>query len=74
MTQMLRVNEPARELGVSEAWLRRAEGRKKIPKAHRDMNGWRVYSQEDIASLRKVLFPSSPAFDGTQESGHAPQG
>lgn len=51
----IRVYEVARELGVSESWLRRAEGRGRIPKARRDMNGWRIYSQADIAALRLVL-------------------
>lgn len=60
MTKLLLVNEAARELGVSEAWLRRAEGRVGVPKAHRDINGWRVYSQEDIAALRAVLLPTAP--------------
>jgi hypothetical protein len=57
MAKMLRVNEAARELGVSEAWLRRAERRGRIPHARRDMNGWRVYADEDIVALRGVLFP-----------------
>ena len=54
---LMRVNEVARELQVSESWLRRAEGRGRIPKARRDMNGWRVYSESDIAVLRLVLAP-----------------
>jgi len=57
---MLRVNQAARELGVSEAWLRRADGRIGVPKARRDINGWRVYSWEDIAALRAVLLPTAP--------------
>ena len=51
------MNEVARELQVSESWLRRAEGRGRIPKARRDMNGWRAYSQDDIAALREILIP-----------------
>jgi DNA-binding transcriptional MerR regulator len=58
---LMKVNEAARELGVSEAWLRRAEGRGRIPMARRDINGWRVYSEEDIAALRAVLVPTLPA-------------
>ena len=57
--KLLRVNEVARELGISEAWLRRAEQRGRIPKARRDMNGWRVYTEADIASLRQILFPAN---------------
>jgi DNA-binding transcriptional MerR regulator len=41
---MLRVNEAARELGVSESWLRRADKGGRIPKARRDINGWRLYT------------------------------
>ncbi|MBI4201205.1 MAG: MerR family transcriptional regulator [Chloroflexi bacterium] len=60
MSKLLIVNEAARELGVSEAWLRRAEGRVGIPKARRNINGWRVYTVEDIAALRTVLSPKVP--------------
>lgn len=55
--KLLRVNEAARELGVSESWLRRAEGRLGVPKAKRNINGWRVYSPEDIAGLQALLSP-----------------
>ena len=55
----MRVDEVARELQVSESWLRRAEGRGRIPKARRDMNGWRIYSQADIAVLRPMLVPAA---------------
>lgn len=53
--QILRVNEAARELGCSETFLRRAEQHGKIPKARRDINGWRVYSLEDINKLKELL-------------------
>ncbi len=56
--RLLRVNEVARELGVSESWLRRAEQAGRIPRARRDMNGWRVYSDDDIAKLRELLVPT----------------
>ena len=59
--KLLRVNEAARELGISEAWLSRAEQRGRIPRARRDVNGWRVYTEEDISTLRRVLFPNLPA-------------
>ena len=57
--KLMRVNEAARELGISEAWLRRAERRGRIPKARRDVNGWRIYTKEDLETLRHVLFPHS---------------
>ena len=65
--KMLRVNEAARELGISEAWLRRAEERGRIPKARRDINGWRIYTEEDVANLREVLFPPTPLTARSEE-------
>ena len=58
VAQLIRVNQAARELGISESWLRRAEQRGRIPKARRDLNGWRVYTEADIAALQDVLVPS----------------
>lgn len=56
----MKVNEAARALDVSETWLRRAESRGIIPKARRDFNGWRVYTQEDIDSLRRMVESNNP--------------
>jgi len=53
-----RVNQVARELGVSESWLRRGGQQGRIPKARRDLNNWRVYSEQDITDLRDALLPS----------------
>lgn len=53
------VSKVARELGRSERWLRQAEGKGKIPKARRDFNGWRVYTEEDIEGLRSLLIPKN---------------
>ena len=61
-----RVNSAARELGISEAWLRRAEQRGRIPRARRDPNGWRVYTEEDIATLRRILIPPRPEVSGVE--------
>lgn len=44
MKNTFRVSEVARELQPSERWLREAEKKGKIPKAKRDLNGWRVYT------------------------------
>lgn len=67
-----RVSEVARELGVSEHWLRVAEKAGKIPKARRDLNGWRLYTQEDIASLKGLLLGNSrvqgPVISRTQRT------
>lgn len=65
MERILRVSEAARQLGVSERWLREAEKGGKIPKARRDLNGWRIYTEEDIEHLRALLVPKSKA-DGSQ--------
>ena len=59
MEKTMRVSAAARELGCSERWLREAERRGRIPQARRDLNGWRVYSQDDIAKLRELLIPSN---------------
>ena len=53
----MRVNEAARRLGISESWLRRAELRGHIPKARRDLNRWRIYTEADVDILREILFP-----------------
>ncbi len=57
--RMLKVSEVARELQVSVDWLREAERKGKIPKARRNLNKWRVYSEDDIAKIRELLIPSN---------------
>jgi len=57
MANLMRVNQVARELGISETWLRRAELGGRIPKAQRDINGWRIYSQDDVERIRELLIP-----------------
>ena len=57
MEHFLKVSEVARQLGCSADWLREAEKRGKIPKARRDLNGWRAYTQEDIVGLQALLSP-----------------
>ena len=59
MTSILRVAEVARELGCSERFLRVGEKRGKLPQARRDLNGWRVYTQDNLEQLKKILIPSS---------------
>lgn len=58
MNRVLTVSEAARELGRSEKWLRNAERKGKIPKARRDLNGWRVYTYEDVAKLHELIVGS----------------
>lgn len=58
MQSILNVSQAARQLERSERWLRDAERKGKIPKARRDLNGWRVYTPEDIAKLRELIVGS----------------
>ena len=51
MESILSVSQAARQLERSERCLRDAERKGKIPKARRDLNGWRVYTPEDIKHL-----------------------
>ena len=59
MDRMLTISEAARALGCSVEWLRSAEHLDRIPKARRDINGWRRYSFNDVEVLKEVLFPSN---------------
>lgn len=58
MRRLFTVSEVARELGRSERWLRDAEVKGKIPRARRDLNGWRVYTEEDVEHLKELLVPT----------------
>ncbi|MFC2022823.1 MerR family DNA-binding transcriptional regulator [Chloroflexota bacterium] len=51
------VSEVARRLGCSERWLRDAETKGRIPKARRNLNGWRIYTEGDIEGLASLLIP-----------------
>lgn len=57
MEKLFTVSEAARELHHSERWLREAERKGKLPKAKRDLNNWRVYTEEDLNRLRELLVP-----------------
>ena len=58
MGRIYRVSEVAREIGRCEKWLREAERRSMIPLAKRDINSWRVYTEDDIEWLKELLMPS----------------
>ena len=60
MEKTLRVSQVARELSRSERWLREAEKSAKIPRARRDLNGWRVYTEDDLERLKALLVPRDP--------------
>lgn len=64
--QVATVSEVARELGRSERWLPESEKKGKIPKARRDLNGWRVYTRDDIESIRRLLIPSEAPLPKTE--------
>ena len=57
MGDVLTVSQVARRIERSERWLRQAERKAKIPKARRDLNGWRVYTEDDIERLEALLVP-----------------
>lgn len=59
MARLFSVSEVARELGRSESWLREAEKRGKLPKAKRDLNAWRVYTEQDVERLKSLLIPET---------------
>jgi DNA-binding transcriptional MerR regulator len=69
--ELIRVSEAARQLGCSERWLRESERKSKIPKARRDLNGWRVYTRADIEQIREMLVPdreNNSGFGGSNDS------
>ncbi|UCG35637.1 MAG: MerR family transcriptional regulator [Candidatus Omnitrophota bacterium] len=50
-----KVSELCQILGIFKNTLYNWEKKRKIPKAKRDpMSGWRLYSQEDVARIRKI--------------------
>lgn len=51
-TQIYSISEAARELSLSAEWLREGERRGSLPKAKRDRNGYRYYTEADIERLR----------------------
>ena len=59
------VNEAARRLRRSARWLRESEAKGKIPTAKRDLNGWRVYTSEDIKTIQALIVPGED--DNTTE-------
>jgi DNA-binding transcriptional MerR regulator len=56
---VIRIYEASRQIGVSERWLRNAEAKGVIPKARRDLNGWRYYTSEDIRLITLIVYPKT---------------
>ena len=49
-----KISEAAEELSVSPSWLRFGERLGGLPLARRNQSGWRYYTREDIARLRRL--------------------
>lgn len=58
MPRFLRVSEVAGERGCSVDWFREAQLKGKIPRTRRDLNGWRVNTEEDVNCLKELLVPT----------------
>jgi len=52
--------EAAKEIGVSAITLRRWFSLKKIGEVGRDRNGWRIFSDADIARIKKFATKVTP--------------
>ena len=48
------ISEAAETLGVSPGWLRFGERLGSLPLARRTPGGWRYYTTEDLARLRRL--------------------
>ena len=59
MKQRFTISKAAHELDCSERWLRETEKKGKIPVARRDLNGWRIYTEEDIEHIKALLIPEN---------------
>jgi hypothetical protein len=72
-----RISEAARELGISIEWLRKGEARGFFPRALRDRNGHRYYTEEDLERMRnrptsrrtKENVSESPRVSGGESGG-----
>jgi MerR family transcriptional regulator, mercuric resistance operon regulatory protein len=58
MQRLIRIQGAAAELGVSEATIRRYERKGLIEEAARNRAGHRIYSEQNIQTIRRVLYPS----------------
>lgn len=52
---MLTIGELARRLGVSADTLKRWEENGKIPKPRRTIGGWRIYSEDEVKRIERML-------------------
>ena len=52
---MLTIGELARRLGVGADTLKRWEPNGKIPKPRRTIGGWRIYSEDEVKRIERML-------------------
>ncbi len=62
----MRIGKVAQAVGFSVSTIRRAERDGAIPPAPRDQAGHRRYSEKDVETIRRVLFPARSAGNGTE--------
>ena len=55
MSSTVRIGAVARSIGVSPTTIRKYEELGKIPAAERTPMGYRVYHEEDVASIRAAI-------------------
>lgn len=59
----MKLNEAAKEIGVSAITLKRWLLNKKVKDVSRDKNNWRIFSQMDIARIKKYHLSQPPSQD-----------
>ena len=52
--KIYKTNHLAKELGVSIQTIKNYEASGVLPKARRDKNGWRYYTQEDVIKIKAL--------------------
>jgi DNA-binding transcriptional MerR regulator len=59
-TEHKTLTQAAKEIGASPVTLRRWLLMKKVAEVGRDRNGWRVFSDDDVARIRKYATKVTP--------------
>lgn len=54
------ITQAAKEIGVSPVTLRRWLLMRKVAEVKRDRNGWRVFSDDDIARIKNYATKTTP--------------
>ena len=63
----IRISEASERLGVHPSTLRNLEKRGTIT-VRRDWAGWRIYSEDELATIKSILFNHSGGTDGIKMS------